>query len=343
MEESFIKSLLKRCVSSLCSVLFAGLGVILLFVFIAIILKRPPESVISTKATLLPNHEWKMGTLSRTAPSIVCIPIVGIIGMDSLTELGIRKTLMDTLDGDISLKQVKAIVLVIDTPGGEVFNSDGIYRALKEYKAKTKVPVYAFVNGMCASGGFYIACATDKIYVTPGSLTGHVGVISGPNFNFSGFMDNLGVKEKTIFAGKNKDELNPFRPWSPDEGADIQNDINALYNTFTTIVSENRKLLTKEVLIEQGAVVQPATAAVTLGYADEIVPSVESLFEKLSKELNIEKTYQVVLLERQTWVDELFSSKCPLISGKIEHRLQFSSFPTELANKPLYLYYPAAK
>ena len=67
-------------------------------------------------------------------------------------------------------------------PGGAADDSVGIYRALCEYKKKYNVPIYAFVDGLCASGGMYIACAADKIYATPSSVIGSVGVIMGPLF-----------------------------------------------------------------------------------------------------------------------------------------------------------------
>ena len=95
----------------------------------------------------------------------------------------VRAQLIDTIDGEINKDQVKGLLLAINSPGGTVDDSDGIYRLVQEYKSRLKIPVYAYVDGMCASGGMYIACAADKVYASDASLVGHVGVILRTIFN----------------------------------------------------------------------------------------------------------------------------------------------------------------
>src|SRR5690606_22323692 len=94
-----------------------------------------------------------------------------------------QNILLDSRTGDFKNERGKGILLHMNTPGGTVVDSDNIYRMLKTYKERYKVPVFAFVDGLCASGGMYISCAADKVYAGPASIIGSVGVIIGPFFN----------------------------------------------------------------------------------------------------------------------------------------------------------------
>ena len=99
-------------------------------------------------------------------------------------------------------------------------DADGIYRAIKHYKEQYQVPVIAYVDGLCASGGMYIACAADKIYATDVSLVGSVGVLFPSFMNFSKLLDTVGVQSLTISSCKGKDDMNPLRPWK-EGGKDV--------------------------------------------------------------------------------------------------------------------------
>ena len=131
--------------------------------------------------------------LHSPAPVILKIDIDGVIGIGDLTYKKIQNSLLDSREGLLAPNRVKALLLYIDSPGGSADDADDIYRAILSYKKKYQVPVYAFVDGMCASGGMYIACAADRIFSTPTSVIGSVGVLLGPTFNFSGLMERYGV------------------------------------------------------------------------------------------------------------------------------------------------------
>jgi len=337
---SFFKELVQKSCISFFRTFFVGLAIIFLIVFISLLGKKPPQGTHTTTAVALPTHDWKQKDLSRTTPTIILIEIKGEIGLkNSLTKETIRQQLMDTIDGEIKIGQVKGLALFINSPGGTVDDSDAIYRLIREYKTRYKIPVWAFVEGMCASGGVYIASSADKIIATEDSIIGSVGVIMGPAFNFSALMDKVGVQSKTITAGKDKDMLNPFRPWQPEDGKNFQEICDSNYQLFLSIVSAARPKLTKETLIDLGAQVFSATKARDLGYIDEVVDNRDVALKNMATFLGIEKNYQLVRLQTKTWFEDLFEYNA-LFKGKIEHTIKLSNFPAEFAGKPLYLYCP---
>ena len=160
--------------------------------------------------------------LPDAAPVVLRMNITGVIGKDDLTKEKVESLLLDSREGLLHNGRVKAILLYINSPGGVANDADGIYRALLNYKAKYKVPIYAYIEEYCASGGMYIACAADKIYANETGIIGSVGVILGPVFNVSGLMERYGVQALTITEGKDKDMLSSYRPWKPDEDASVR-------------------------------------------------------------------------------------------------------------------------
>lgn len=299
-----------------------------------------------TSADVLPNHDWKIKAFSTSAPTILQIDIKGVIGLSrKVTGDEIRRLLAESQDGDLKSGQVKAILLNIDTPGGTVDDSNQIYQLLKEYKARFNTPIIAYVPGMCASGGMYIACAADKIYGASTSITGSVGVIMGPAFNVSKLMEKVGIEAATLTAGEGKDELNPFRPWRPDEEETIQNVVDAGYQCFVDIVAKARPKLTKETLIDIGAGVFPADQALEKGYIDGINDSYFAVIEHLANSLGIQESYQLVSLQKSSLLGELFSPEADVKAVLQSHRTHqhYIRLPgdiaPELVGKPLYLYH----
>ena len=340
-EDSFIKKILHITFTSFFRVFAVGAAILCLIFVFSILIRKPPTAHHNTTAVVVPNHEWKQEPLSTTAPTIVKINIDGVIGVNNLTQSSVRNQLVDTIDGEINREQIKGILLAINSPGGTVDDSDGIYRLIQEYKARMNVPVYAYVDGMCASGGMYIACAADKVYASDASLIGHVGVILGPIFNFSQLMEHVGIQSKTITSGKNKDALNPFRPWAPGEEENFQHITSDFYKRFVSIVSKSRPKLTSEVLVESGAQIYPANQAEALGYIDGSANTVDVVMKQLSSDLGIENSYQVVELQSKNWLDDLLSGEQVLFKGKVEHTISLpGSMHPSFSGKFLYLYCP---
>lgn len=135
---------------------------------------------------------------------------------------------------------VKAVILRIDTPGGEVTASDIIYHEILRYKERTGRPVLGLMMSVAASGGYYIASACDLIMAHPSTLTGSIGVISVfPNVE--SLMAKVGVKVNVIKSGAAKDSGSPFRDMTEEEQKIFQGVIDEYYESFLDVVARNRK------------------------------------------------------------------------------------------------------
>lgn len=297
-ESIFIASIRSFC-KSVATLFGIGFGLIAIVFLIKIV---GGSNYINSKSelTLVPNADGERDLLGYQAPVVLRIDIHGTIGMNDLTRERVENLLLDSREGLLKGNRVKAILLHIDSPGGYVRDSETIYRALLDYKKKFNTPIYAYVDGTCASGALFIACAADKIYASTSSVIGSVGVYSGPYFNFSEWMQKTGIQSQTITAGKDKDALNPFRPWKPDEATPEQRVTEAQYDRFVSIVSQARPLLTKERLTQEyGAHIYIDQEAQELGYIDQAGTSYAQALADLATFAQIQEKYQVVKLSPQ--------------------------------------------
>jgi protease IV len=343
MRESIFHVALRSFFSALFTMAGIGFGLIPVLIIIAALSgasDSEPESKFSLK--IAPNAEGIRKNMSKDSPVILKINIVGVIGGEEVSMKNIRQLLVESRENVLKNNRVKGILLNIESPGGTVVDADGIYHALKNYKEQYKVPVYAYVDGLCASGGIYVACAADKIYASDASIVGSVGVIAPSFVNLSTLLDKIGVTSLTLFAGKGKDDLNPLRPWVPGEQAPLQTIINDYYKQFVEIVATNRPIDRKKLVDEYGANVYPAKQAANYGYIDGSGLSYSDALKKLLKKLSIEDDYyQVIEMESKTWYSTLFNSQSTLFTGKIKHQIQLTpELDADLLNKYLYLYQP---
>jgi protease IV len=344
MRDSIFYVSMRSFFTALFAIIGLGFGIIPILVLISAIFGTN-ESEVDSKYSLkiASNAEGVRKSMSKDAPVILKININGIIGGEEVNMKNLRQILVESREETLKNNRVKGILLNLETPGGTVIDSDGIYHALKAYKEKYKVPIYAHVDGLCASGGMYVACAADKIYATDSSIIGSVGVIAPSFLNLSNLLETIGVSSLTLFAGKGKDDLNPLRPWVPGEKDSYQSIINTYYQQFVEIVASNRPLLDKSKLIkEYGANIFPAKEAAEHGYIDESGWSYEESLKSLLKHLSIEDDYyQVIEMENKNWFNTLFNSQSSFLSGKIKHQIQLTpELDIALLNKHLYLYQP---
>lgn len=292
---------------------------------------------------ILPNAEGVRKKQSSTAPVILQINISGVIGGEGLEQKDIEKLLVESRENGLKNNRVKAILLHLNTPGGGATDADGIYRALLAYKKRYNVPIYGYIDGICASGGVFVSCAADELYATDVSLVGSVGVITSSFLNFYKTMEKIGMDSLTISAGKGKDDLNPLRPWKEGESSNIKDIIDGTYRSFVAVVSKNRPKLTEEVLTKEiGANIFLAEQSLNLGFIDGLVNGRDEVLKKILEKLSIEDDfYQVVSLNSTNWYKQLFKSESPLFTGKITHHfLNSDALPKKLYNQPLYLYHP---
>ena len=141
---------------------------------------------------------------------------------------------------------VKAIVIRIDSPGGGVAPSQEIYNAVKRVRRENNKTVVASMGTVAASGGYYIAVATDRILANPGTLTGSIGVIM-QMANFQELLEKIGVKSVVVKTGKFKDLGSPFRPMVEEERQLLESVMNDTLSQFIEAVAEGRSMDTAEV------------------------------------------------------------------------------------------------
>jgi protease-4 len=160
------------------------------------------------------------------------------------------------------------IILRINSPGGSPVQagmiSDEIIRLRKAYPQK---PLYVVVDEMCASGGYYIAAAADKIYVNKASIVGSIGVLMD-GFGFTGLMDKIGVERRLLTAGENKGFMDPFSPQTPKHKEYAQSMLNEIHQQFIDVVRAGRGKRLKETPEMFSGLFWSGSKAVELGLAD---------------------------------------------------------------------------
>lgn len=169
------------------------------------------------------------GQVFKLGDKIAVIEITGII-TDSKA---VNKEIIEYGERD----DIKAVILRIDSPGGGVGPSQEIYNEIKKLKNKKKV--VASMGSVAASGGYYIAAASDKIFANPGTLTGSIGVIM-EFANAEELLAKIGVKGYVVKSGEYKDIGSPIRKMKDDEKKLLQSVIDNVHEQFVQVVSENR-------------------------------------------------------------------------------------------------------
>ncbi|OGR94103.1 MAG: hypothetical protein A2016_04970 [Elusimicrobia bacterium GWF2_62_30] len=166
-------------------------------------------------------------------------------------------------------KEVKAILLDINSPGGSVGAVQEIYTAILRAKRETKKPFIARFGEVSASGGYYVASACDLIVAQPGTITGSIGVIFSVS-NFDGLMKKVGMKNEAIKSGKFKDIGSPMRDMTPEERKLLQTLIDDSYAQFVTAVSEGRKMQTDKVKLLADGRIYTGRQALENGLIDKV-------------------------------------------------------------------------
>jgi len=219
-----------------------------------------------------------------TSEHIAVVDIVGTIASDkqSVNSVNTIKSLKKAFENVNS----KAVVLNINSPGGSPVQSDEIWQEIQYLKKMHKdKKIYAVIGDTGASGAYYIASAADEIIVNPSSLVGSIGVIM-PNYGVTGLMQKLGVEDRTMTAGDNKDILSMTRPVDPEQKAHVQAVLDDVHLHFINAVKEGRgnKLKSNDPAIFSG-LFWTGDQAVKLGVADKI-----GSLQTLKRDLKIDKT-----------------------------------------------------
>jgi len=218
---------------------------------------------------------------------IAVVEIRGVITQSSAVIEDIRQHQED--DG------VKAIIVRIDSPGGGVGPSQEIHREVQ--KARKKKKVVASMGSVAASGGYYVACASDLIIANPGTITGSIGVVMQFS-NFEDLMKKIGIKGVVLKSGEYKDTGSPFRPMTPEEKNLLQGVIDNVQQQFVKAVAEGRNLdKTKVMEIADGRILTGEQAK-QLGLVDQI-GNLQDAIETAAKMVGIEGKPHVVYPKRK--------------------------------------------
>jgi len=205
-------------------------------------------------------------------PVIAVVPVVGNIsqgasGDGALGQAAGADTVIAAIERAAKDPTVKAIVLRIDSPGGDAHASDMIWRAVR--LAREKKPVIASLGSVAASGGYYIASACDRVVANPSTITGSIGIFAG-HFDLSALLERFGVHTETLSAHGKADLLGMTHAWSEDERAQMQRFVDAGYALFLDRVTVGRGLEREAVdAVGQGRV-WTGSQALEIGLVDEL-------------------------------------------------------------------------
>lgn len=204
------------------------------------------------------------------APVVAVIRLNGVIGQGGIGRKGLTLDgLSSAIDRAFAFRNLKAVALEVNSPGGSPVQSDLIAGRIRALAAEKNVPVIAFCEDVAASGGYWIACAADEIYAMPGSILGSIGVVSA-GFGFVDAIDKLGVERRVHTAGKEKAILDPFQPEKPADIKILKRVQGDLHDQFKNWVSSRREgQLNTEKDLFTGAF-WTGREAVELGLADGI-------------------------------------------------------------------------
>lgn len=167
-------------------------------------------------------------------------------------------------------KKSAGVILRINSPGGSPVQSGYIYdEIMRLRKEHPNVPLYVVISDICASGGYYIASAAEKIYADKASIVGSIGVRMD-NFGFVEAMKKLGVERRTLTAGENKALLDPFAPANPQVNKHLQGLLNDIHGQFISAVKKGRGDRLKEVDGMFSGLIWTGEQSVTIGLVDEL-------------------------------------------------------------------------
>lgn len=207
------------------------------------------------------------GEFVSTKPHTALIDLNGQIGgSDGVT----ADALIGALNSAFDDKNTKAVVLRINSPGGSPVQAGQVFDEIKRLRSiHSKTPLYVVVDDICASGGYYIAAAGDKIFVDKASLVGSIGVLMD-GFGFTESMKKLGVERRLLTAGENKGFLDPFSPMQADQQMHAKLMLEEIHQQFIQMVRQGRGNRLKETPEMFSGLVWSGARSIELGLADAL-------------------------------------------------------------------------
>ena len=228
---------------------------------------------------------------------------------DGIDSEDISEDLLDIADND----KIKAVVLRINSPGGSAYGSEQIWKAVSVVKSKK--PIVVSMGDYAASGGYYIACNTDRIFAQPTTLTGSIGIF-GIFPNIGGLTDKLGIKFDNVKTNKYSDFGATYRPMNTEERAILQRYINNGYELFTKRCAEGRNMNIDSLKAIAEGRIYSGTDAMQLGLVDEM-GGLEEAIAFAAKKANISN----YTLKYYPSVKSLIEQISDIFSTSVEERI----------------------
>ncbi|NJD24570.1 MAG: S49 family peptidase [Betaproteobacteria bacterium] len=189
---------------------------------------------------------------------------------------------VESLQSAFKEKNVAGVILRINSPGGSPVQAGIVNDEIRRLRSKhPDTPLYAVVEDICASGGYYVAVAADRIYVNKASIVGSIGVLMD-GFGFTGTMDKAGVERRLLTAGSNKGFLDPFSPQNPEHKAHAQVMLDDIHRQFIEVVKAGRGDRLKETPEMFTGLMWTGDQSIKLGLADDF-GSVDSVARDVIK------------------------------------------------------------
>jgi protease-4 len=219
--------------------------------------------------------------------------LIGIVGHGFGDQIGVVEIEGVIADGKDAMEDIvrfkeddgiRGVIVRINSPGGSVGPSQEIYQELKKLAAKKKV--YISASSVCASGGYYIASAGEKIFANPSTITGSIGVIM-EQVVAEELLKKIGIQPNTLKAGKFKDVGSPFRKMKDDERAYFQQILDSIHEQFIKDVAEGRKMPFEQIKKLSDGRIYTGTQAKELGLVDGIGTFYDTV-DDMKKDLGIQ-------------------------------------------------------
>lgn len=257
----------------------------------------------------------------KKSPTVSVVRLDGVIG--GAARFG-GATLNDASLADVLEKafrkgKPKAVALALNSPGGSPVQSSLIGARIRRLSTETGVPVFAFCEDVAASGGYWLACAADEIYVDNSSIVGSIGVIFA-GFGFQDLMAKQGVERRVHTAGKNKSFADPFREETPADVKRIKALQSDIHKTFIDHVKDRRgtKLADKDLFTGD---IWVGEAAIEVGLVDGVGHLIPTLKQKFG-----EKTRFKLYGQRKSLLSKFGLSSPSVILSTVEDRAAWAKF-----------------
>ena len=244
---------------------------------------------------LLAAFDWTGREVTGTRKHTAMVEVSGLIapGADASAER-INSALLEAFKDS----NTQGVVVRINSPGGSPVQAQTIYDEMRRLRKKyPDIPLYAVVEDVCASGGYFVAAGADRIYVGRASIVGSIGVLMN-GFGFTGLMDKLGVERRLITAGKNKGMLDPFSPVDENDVKHAREMVDDIHKQFIAVVREGRGQRLKETPDMFSGLIWTGQKSIDLGLADAVGSMEYVAREVIKAELIVDFTKKENIAEK---------------------------------------------